>query len=257
VRVARLAAALTLASLPPRSATELTDEVESLVTQIQLRAHPLGIDLEDRSPEQRFKRLLAVHAPTWTSALALAQGRWTSPDRTQTVTLVPRCRPPATCVALADGAPTPPLPAGVDARGIRFWAWPVTSARRLRTTASGARRLAEHLRGRLGQPGSPLGLVLLRPDLLSTPAPDARLANASARLHRWLLRANVDRRLRLPWVGLSSTDRPPPAAPSLELREDEVLVIPRLGALAHPERTDGEITAALAQLGLTSRCPRD
>lgn len=221
-----IAAGLMLDGIGSAGRTRLTEGLAALATRLEARHHPLVIDFADGDLRDDAEAFARRWLPARTAARVLARGRW--PTAEGTVHLAARCPPARRCVPLAT-APTE-LPIA---------AWPLAHARRLRfADAATAARAATGLRARVDRPGGTLALVLAS----EPPAqPSAALIRQTRRVLRRLPTGDARLRHLVERLALPA----PAPRPRWWPAPDEVLVVPRLSALARPAEISAEIDAAL------------
>jgi hypothetical protein len=228
------ATAVALASLPRRRAEEV--RLRRLVDRLVAKAHPLGLDLEGGDPAGELRRWFGAKLPSFTAADALLRARWVAADGSLSVRLETSCR---------DGAPALPERAA-------FLAWPITRAVVLEVPSPLARgRLVARLRAAAARGGSTVALVLTARDLIS-----------SSRNGIGTLRPTVRRLVRLlqqrgplpaelwPLRAIAGGTFRGRLSSRLQLRPREILIVPRLSALARLPSFVGEIDSRLDELGM-------
>jgi len=204
------------------------------------RRNPLFDPLDDSDERALTARLVADLAPALSAALALAAGRWQSPEGELSIHGARQCAPGARCLSLT--APAAQPGDSVDKRS-RFLAWPVGYAMLGVVNPASAARAAELLRGPTGD--SHIALVLTGDELHSL-----RMTPAAAAVLR-----EVDRLLPTARIGgspLATTLEHLAAArsagdelPWLQLPRTALLIVPRLSALATADAFVAEVRARL------------
>jgi hypothetical protein len=259
--------ALAIRALPPPRRIELVGEVDSWLSIAEARAHPFVEDLEEgASPLEGVRAWLL---PVWNSACALLRNRFPVPGRNAWVT---PSRPGAMArsgkmwAAWTDNAEQ-----ARDAEGelARFAAWAISHALlvdcgSLETTADAARRV----QARLCEPESSIGVFALHPQWTverSTPFDEIRaLAERGRRL---AARTRLSGQSAAPHgtdprggdlltALLADVPTAEPAADLerwIELRPTEMLVVPRLGAIAKPAALVRELDVALSAFAAGTR----
>jgi hypothetical protein len=208
------APALAAASMAPVERQRLRRALEDLACRLDARAHPLADDFDDAPVDAALSRELGTALPKLTAARALYGANVVDP--------------------WARGGST-------AERRARFAAWAVSGAALLRfDDGDDARAAAARLRARAAERDSRIALVVgaggfdasLVPELVALRAAAARVA---ARLHDDdERRALLDEIARARWTA-------PPSWLQLETRE--LLVVPRLGAIAALGTFAAEIAA--------------
>jgi hypothetical protein len=239
-------AALALGAMPPRERGDLRDALSDLVERLEIRHNPLVVDLEPAPIDQRLDDLSSSLLPILTAAISLASQDLASPDGSIRVRVTDRCpdRAGQSCIALSNRGASRNA---VHERA-RFLAWAVTRAVRLRfASRPAAEQAISVLRTRLSGNTARTALVLSHEDAIGrTEAVADEIRALAARA-----RAKIERRAgNAPMVkllGTLATAPPaPPLVPWIALGETEVLVVPRMGALADPDGFVREVRAALS-----------
>jgi hypothetical protein len=210
-------------------------------------ANPLYVELEDDRPDdlaREARSLLESNAPILTAAQAIGRTRFELSDGFS-VALVSDCRAsaPTDCVPLW-GAPSERL----LERRMRFAAWPLAFAGVLAT------------RGVANDPASALRPLIHRRDgtvalvLTLAPARDGSGARAAIRqrMRRILPRLEHDH-VDTRWARAVATTEPSTNLDHVGIQADEILVVPRLGALARLRAFEREISTELGRLRLADR----
>lgn len=202
--------------------------LESMVVSLQAHFDPLELGLAEQDADAgELKGLLAGILPVYNAALALTAGCWTPQSRGMTVRAVAAsdCLPAGRCVAAWQSEP-----GDAQARQARFLAWPLTHALLLRLeSAADAAKAVESLRERSGR-SSTIALVI---DAASQrrrgPADLPRLQALSRQVVH--LQSKARQKPDPLLEGLASEDATPLLA-WLSLEPQDIMVVPRLGALA-------------------------
>lgn len=245
------ATALALASFAPEVRAQILAQIDYAAARLEARLVPVEDDLgDDEAPLDELQRSLSAYVPALTAAHAL--------EREECGAGGLRVRVARSCgeAALAPDERCAPLwatnapRAATEARA-RFLAWPASNAALFdaRDEAS-ARRIMSRLRATATEAGSPVALVLSKDDLENLDGAEHARFEASARR---LGEAVAASGLTAPKT-LEALARPRPAgraAPWLEMKETSVLVVPRLSALASPERLSAAIDAAAGGAALS------
>lgn len=203
-------------------------ETEDLQTRLESAGHPLSLDLEEESLERQLRRSLGRHLPRITAARWLAASPWTTADGQLVVRLALDCvsmKRHETCLKLADGRQDS------LARRARFAAWPVAGAAWIQVADEPLRHVVELLRIGADDPRSTIAMVLTGTDLrFGRDARERLFHNRLERLESLLRRRSPEHaRMVAAWC------REPPSGATfqgLSLGEAQVLVVPRMGALA-------------------------
>ena len=247
-------ATFALAALPPTALGELRDALDDLALYVETKRNPLVADLLDDDVEQVLANALADHAPRLSAARALAAGRWASGDRDLVVTLGARCEeaPDARCLALwPDDAER--ANENAEAARARFIAWPLAHAAVLRATDGDAVALARTLRA--GGPGAtgddPIALILTRSVDVAARASLAEVGRAAAGARDGIAHdATTAAALGDLLDDLAHAD--PDSLGTLPIESDQVLVVPRLHAIADPASFARALDHRLAQRGVSA-----
>jgi hypothetical protein len=233
------AVALAVETLAPVEAERLRGALDELATRLGARAHPLGADLEDGPPEQALDEALRALRPKLTAAESLTAGHWRSADGRLRVTAAAECPPQrrARCFPVADA------PADGLERWARFFAWPVAAGGVLGFgSRADARAAVDRLRARAASADSRIALVVGAGDRDAAPA--RAIAVEARRVLALLPRGEPKSEARALLEELAH-DAPAPPLPWVALAPDEVLVVPRLGALIDAAGFTREIESAL------------
>ncbi len=227
------ALSLALASLSPPARAELLAALTQATDAEVKRANPLIVDLDKAgTPErERLRELLRADLPAATAAANLLGSPWQSAGLR--VQLGPSCLPGA---ARCFPAPGQHADEPLARRGASL-AWAVAHAAVLRTSSPAT--LAQALRVRQQRPDSTIALVLVQKSGTLDAAQLSALQEQARRGARLLDEATAQRR----WLEALA------AAPSgwalpLPLGPYEVLVVPRLSALARLSDFHAELQSA-------------
>jgi hypothetical protein len=233
--------ALALGGLPAEELPRLRERLEESMDAAVRRAAPMLYDLdglteEAAAPDPDPLRGALPNLPPLTAAANVLGAPWDAPGIS--VELVPACQVAASrCVPLF----APALDRGDDAlvRRGRALVWTLGNAARLRVPASSRTVLLRSLRETQTRPASTIALVF---GASRGTLDEAELDLLRQQAHRVLAHLALDtpRRSWLDALGAASADWELPIA----LDADEVLVIPRLRALARLPDFDSEIEHA-------------
>jgi hypothetical protein len=234
-----------LAALSPMEREALRAALEDLATRIEARVNPLGEDLGDGLPEDELNEAAARFLPTFTAARSLTAGEWATADGALVVRAVPECDPGAPCLRLYD-------PTARDARAsgelrARFLAWPLAAAAIVRASdAAAAARVVDAFRASIARGTSRIALVVGGRDLRGEVAEARAIREQARRVLRFARgsRGAGTRALAL----LAAEPAAGDLAPFLALADDEVLIVPRMGALAEGGAFADEVEARVTAL---------
>lgn len=257
-----LALWLLLTSVPGALQGEVLALAELALDALESRAHPLGIDLATAELEREAERLRPSLLPSYNCAAHLAGWPWPVPGSTEVVAPYAgeRIRGDS-CLAWATGACGE---SGVE-RVTRFAAWSLSQGLLLDCRDAGAvARLRHELARRIPVVASPPALLVdsrvqaMEPRLV----PYERLMHLAVRARGLASRASrglgVYQGLEAQLLrGLSEELPAAPALPWLGLRDSELFVVPKLGALARREAflTELQGAAGRASVALTVAGP--
>jgi hypothetical protein len=241
-------AALALGTLTPSELAGLRRVLADLETKLETRANPLVEDLDDGDPATALSLLLRKLLPAITACDAVASRRRASPDGALVAAVAMRCDP----IADAGVACAPLWTASAADRATeraRFLEWPLAAAAVLGLpTGDGALRVIGDLRARSRDRHSRIALVLGERDLAGGIDPAVAEVRALAARDLTLARrdASVDTRV----LELIARDPPqgPRRIPWLRLDAEEVLVVPKLGALADLDAFAREVEDELREV---------
>jgi hypothetical protein len=241
--------ALAMRALPEERRAELGQEASQWLDDMEARHHPLVVDLTEGSSPP-LERIRGWFLPIWNAACALDVRRWRLPSRELEVAIA-STRNVRAFRAWEDGADRDSLIVAA-----RFAAWPVTSARLVDArTPEQMARFESALRKRLCDPDSCLALFVDRTSLDRTePCADFDAVRKLAERARRFARAapsEIDPELRSLLEHLPPVEPPTTLTSWLDLRACEVLVVPRLGALARRAEFDAELRTLRFGAGLT------
>jgi hypothetical protein len=245
---------LALATLPPGKRRQLAQEIEEMAASLEARANPLVVDVVEADPDSVLRRLSPWLLPVANAAQALMAGHWRSTDGALCVDVISgnEAVQRASEGHLVDPWDDTARDAG-PARRARFLAWPVAHARRIALAdAAVTQRAVARLRSRVVVRDSTLAVVVdasLQRGFGAFDEAD-RLRNACGRCTKALRRARVREggRLRaavalLRGASQDPSDRPPVGW--LPLEQTQVLVVPRLSALARRDAFEAEIAGVV------------
>jgi hypothetical protein len=246
----RRAAALALGSLSPPALGALAGALEELTKRLEIKANPLVEDLDDDPPGAELSALARTAGPSVTASDAVATHRHASGDRRLVVGIAAQC--PTTpergvsCVPL-----WPAVGADDDGARARFFAWSLASAGVLSVRdAAASERAVSVLRARSLGSDSAIALVLTEADLAGgRDGADQNRVRARAARALELARSDptADTRLLARLAEQAPSGR---VVPWLQLDADEVLVVPRLGALGHIAALAREIDETASRIHL-------
>lgn len=231
---------LALGSLAPNALDELVDLLDEGLTALETKANPLLIDVLDGDHRDRWAASVARFLPMLNAAREFVRGAWSSSDGLS-VRVERRGD-------VRGGRTIPAWPAAgagerTDQRA-RFLAWPVSYARLLQAPDPlTCERLAGLLREQASRPEAMTGLVLDQASLAGTRRFD-ELARVVRDRRRLLARAKGDPAV----AGLATLvdpGEPRRVAGWLDLSPRELLVVPRLSALAR-DREFGQYVMRVA-----------
>ena len=248
--------ALAMRALPEVRSAELVRDVSSWLSRMEAKAHPLMDDLEDASP--LLEGVRAWFLPVWNSACALVDDRFRVPGRDWSVV-------PARLGAsgpMAAGWPAWPdateRERDPDRELARFAAWPISQALLVDCVAQrGIVQGARAMQARLLERSSLIGVFVLPAKKPVEPSPEFDEIRAlSERARKFATR--TQRTIDDPAVAALLAEAPPAELPFalegwLDLAATEMLVVPRLGALARTAQFAEEVHAALSQSSVRAR----
>jgi hypothetical protein len=239
-----VAMALAVASIDPAERARILEEMRYTTARLEARLSSLVPDFgdDDVDPIDEFRRAMAAHVPSFTAARTFERSAWTTSDLT--VRLARSCaeaRPEGdeVCAPLwTDHAERGPV-----ARA-RFLAWAASRAAVVDlATPAAAETSARALRVRVSAPSSPIALVLTGDDLALRPVAErADLEDAARRLGRAMAANHIEDNHRLDAFARSAPKGR--AAPWLSLTPSQLVIVPRLSALARLGEVASEIEAA-------------
>jgi hypothetical protein len=256
-------AALALSSLSRRELEGLRRALEELADRLETRSDPMVEDLDESDPMAPFARLLRTFLPTLTACSAIGARRQVAPDGTMVAAVAMECDAGAVASEARDGAEDAPAtmvaciplwqpaPAERYVRRARFLEWPLAAAVVLGfTDARHARDARDQVRESAHDAGSRVAVVLDGEDLggARNEAVDAVRVPAE-RVVALIRRGRPDHRVpeRAHVLELLANAPPSGAAPVpwLRLDPEEVLVVPKLSALADLETFASDVERAL------------
>jgi hypothetical protein len=235
---------LAVRALPEKQRAEIVDAISEWVDDVEMRRHPLVVDFtEELSPP--LERVRAWFLPVWNAATALDARRWDLPGKKFQVSIAREgdsSKGAARVFRAWEGANE----RDVLLDGARFAAWPITSARLVDTEAiGGSARFAGLLRARLCDPASCVGVFVDRSSLdrLDRCIEVDAIRVLAERARRLAARSAADLEPEVKAL----LDQVPTSEPAttlkdwLDLGQSEVLIVPRLGALARRAAFDDEL----------------
>jgi hypothetical protein len=236
--------ALALGGLPPEELTRVREYLAQSADATARRAAPALFDLD-------FGEDAAAHAaddplrpplpdvPAWTAASNVLGAPWSAPGLS--VQLGATCASAASrCVPLF--APRGDRDDALVRRG-RALAWSLGNAALLRVPAASRAALLQSLRGAQTRPSSTIALVFGAPRGTLN---EARLERLRDQARLTLADLASDAPLR-PWLNALGAARPTWELP-IAFDADQVLVVPRLGALARLPEFHSELALAAAPI---------
>jgi hypothetical protein len=246
--------ALTLRGLPSNRRAELVQATSDYLSAAEAKASPLVVDLLDDDAVP-FDSVRAWFLPAWNTAAALVADSWPVPGTNWSVVPVRHVTLEARSSAW-QAWPTAGRPSDPEGDRVRFAAWPVSHAILLDCgTDAGVARVVARLEAQIGDPSSSVGAWTVHPLLEPGPVAEFEAIRALAlRAQKLELRAGrgtTDRWLE----GLLSVvpENEPKSGLErwLDLAPNEILVAPRLGALARSARFLQEIREAASRAGVS------
>jgi hypothetical protein len=250
------AAALALGTLAPPELEALRAALDDLETRLQARSNPMVEDLEDGDPLAPLALLLRRFLPALTACDAIASRRRATPEGTMVVAVAMTCEAPdggATCLPLWNPSPGGRSPEERSVERARFLEWPLATAAVLgfaNVAEAGSARA--NLRAGSREAASRIALVLDEADLRG--GEDGGVAEVRRIATRVLTLASHDRAVDTTVLELIAREPPPGSrrVPWLRLDAEEILVVPRLGALANLASFVDEIERHLGGAGLAA-----
>ncbi len=238
-----LAMSLALASIAPRERRRILDDMGYAASWLEARLSPLVDDFGDDGvdPVDELRRALAPEVPQFTAARAFEAGRWAiGTTETRVAASCAEARDDERCVPIwsAEMAQDPSV------RRAGLAAWAVTRAAVVDLgTPEAADSCAAALRERASARGAATALVVTEADLALDPVPERPvLKDAAVRLGRAMAANEIDDTQHLDaFAHAKPTGR---AAPWLRLGRTEILVVPRLSAIARADDLAVEIERA-------------
>jgi hypothetical protein len=241
------AMSLAIASMSLDEEKRIIELVDDATARLEARLLPLGSDLGSGDPLEELRQSLGVYGPRMTAARSFVSPSFRASDVT--------VRPAKSCANASPDLGEECLCAweedharDAQAERARFLAWPIAYAAVLQLQdASSAEEFAKRLRRRSGDGRSNIALVLLPNDLALAPLPKtSRLGDAARRLSRALAANHLPAEPQLKTLVPAALSGP--ALPWLELPPTDVLVVPRLSALASLHSFVDEIENAAGPL---------
>jgi len=230
-RELQVAAWLAFATMAPSARERLLAALEELADSLEARAHPLGLDLSDESPEELAEREAPWLLPIWTAARTIARRCFLAGDRSLAVLV--HGAGAALPTALASFDPFAEAGTDADLRLARFLSWPISAAVRVKTQAD----TLSKLRARSQSPKSTLALCIdaavQSVDVATIEADTAlRMHTLRTRLSRFARKKCKDCESPADVIDALSGGLPQaPALDWLELGSGEAFVVPRLSAV--------------------------
>jgi hypothetical protein len=246
VRDEERAAALVLGGLSPLEVEGLRRALDDLADRLEAQSDPMVEDLEDDDPLAPLARMIRRFLPALTAAEALGSRRRAAADGTLVTAVGMDCReaPGVRCVPLWK----PPVE-GTSLHRARFLEWPLAAAVVLGFGDAGTAQTArDALRDRARDDGSRLALALDRDDLSERRDEALDRVRAAAARVLGLVHRSSSRVSPASTRVLELIAGAPPrgsSVPWLRLDAEEVLVVPRLSALADLDAFEKEIEAGL------------
>jgi hypothetical protein len=233
------ASRLVVVSLLPEARAVFAGRLEAVATRLEMLLHPLGVDLDARDPWIHIQHTLSRYLPVITAARWMAAERWILGDSGAAVRLAGSCAEPhdpdEACVPLDD----PRARIGTGA----FALWPLTRALRIRVAPADQDEVVARLRARVLVEGGTIALVLTARDLAASQTAMHDIGRQARRIARALARAGIP---QLGFLGAWGGDVPAGSLrPGLRLGPNEVLVVPRMGALARTSAMRREVSSVL------------
>ena len=225
------AMALAAAAMSSADRRRVLELVDYTTARLEARLSPLGTDFDEGDPVAQLRASLAPFVPSFTASRELERGTWRSSElsvRAAASCADAQLGPGEQCLPLSEDPAGPP---GVGAHA-RFLAWAASHAAIVELgTAERAQRCAAALRSGATQPSSAIALVLLDDDFALRPSPDRdALRAAASRLGRAMAANGIhDTKDLEAFAKAPIAER---VAPWLVLSKSQVVVIPRLSALA-------------------------
>jgi hypothetical protein len=235
------AMALAAASMAPSDHAHVLELLDLATARLEARLSPLGTDFEESDPVEQLQRSLQQYLPVFTAARDLERGTWASDDlavRVSTSCEAAHLAPDERCLPLRDGpGAEPPSP---EVKRARFLAWAASHAKIVDLgTPARAAACARTLREKATEALSPIALVLRAPDLALGPSDErATLQAAALRLGRAIVASGREAPKDL--EAFARVPKQEAIAPWLALSDTQVVVVPRLSALAHALPVDCE-----------------
>ena len=219
-------ASLVVGSLSAPARELVAERFEAIADTLEARRNPFVFDLEELDVERTLADSRPAVVPMITAASRLAGSHFPL-DEERSVRLETVCSRGEICVPVWGSSAHP------DAARARFAAWPVSHGLVLRARDENTARLASvALRLATAERRTPIALVVDAESTTLAPESALRVAKAAERCVRLLRDHPDDARLLAPLAA----DARPPRLDHLGLRRDEILVVPKLGALAEPGR---------------------
>ena len=240
---------LALAALPLAECVELCQTLRALVEALEASSTPGLVDLTSEEVTSELRRDRAWLLPVLNGAQELLAKSWLGAGLEVRVATEP-ANPGERVVAAWSSDVVDPL-----AERARFAAWPVSRAIRLGTGGSGGRdRVAAKLRGSVPSSWSPIALVV-DADLCARRSEPGELGDLVrlCRARRRLLSAAAAKEPLAASLASLGTEPGGPLLPWLSLAGGDLLIVPRLGALARPEELIRAVQSALSLAKVEAR----
>ncbi|GMV15670.1 MAG: hypothetical protein HS104_25935 [Polyangiaceae bacterium] len=230
-------------TLPARERDRVLELMSGLLTALEARTSPTGLDLVSGDLREELAEVRGWFVPVMNAAQEVIQERWVAHD--VAVRILREAARPADGERLLAAWPSS-TPEDELARRARFAAWPITGGALVSGLSPGQReRVRDALRARIPSTVSALALVIDSDLQARRDAPAAlRSLQQDCRERQTHLRKVRDRDA---WslAALAEADDAP-LLPWLPLGTGELLVVPRLGALARSAELRSEVVDALA-----------
>jgi hypothetical protein len=221
------AMSLALAGLSANDRAELAEAIEGATDRAIARAHPLIVDLDDEPIGRELRRVLAARLPAVSAASNLVRTSWSSGGLE--VELRDSCPPEAVhCM------PLHAEPASALERRARFAAWAIANAAVVQTPR--VDDAAARLRELASRPSSTIALVLTANLAADDELETSELRRAASRASELVDGDEAT------WLGALASGIA--ARLPIRLAADEILAVPRMGALARLLDFEDEVASA-------------
>lgn len=240
------AMSVVITSLTDRGRRALAERLDYAAARLEAQLSPLDIDFGDGDPIEELEDELRPYASSLIAARNLVRTSWRSGEFV--LRWVTRCED----AQLDEGERCAPVWTTEDAPSIdpqlsraRFAAWTWGNAWHLRLpSADASARLATELRAHLGGPTSTIALVLLASDLDFRPRAERNIVTVAARRLGIAMAAHRRREsTSFDALGREPAASSPPV--TTDFPDTDVLVIPRLSAVAKPQALRDELEPVL------------